>query len=144
MDLTDERGFARSGPWFNIKMLSYQYRESHRGDKTVVRSSYLHNGISYTGKMTFLYWFSPLSLRFVLNGPAPHTHGLKARSMFANIMNVTSIDQYPVPNKTINVIKIHHRSMNEMRSLNMLWVSAAYNVIQIENQGLYWLCGKTL
>ena len=26
------------------------------GDKTVVRSSYLHNGISYTGKMSSLYW----------------------------------------------------------------------------------------
>ena len=49
-----------SGPWFNIKMSSYQYRKSHCGDKTVVRSSYLHNGISYTGKMTSLYWFSPL------------------------------------------------------------------------------------
>ena len=47
------------GPWFNIKMPSYQYRKSHCGDKTVVRSSYLHNGISYTGKMTSLYWFSP-------------------------------------------------------------------------------------
>ena len=34
----------------------YQYRKSHCGDKTVVRSSYLHNGISYTGKMTSLYW----------------------------------------------------------------------------------------
>ena len=48
------------GPWFNIKMSSYQYRKSHCGDKTVVRSSYLHNGISYTGKMTSLYWFGPL------------------------------------------------------------------------------------
>ena len=38
-----------------IKMLSYQYRKYHCGDKTVVRSSYLHNGISYTGKMTSLY-----------------------------------------------------------------------------------------
>ena len=37
-------------------MSSYQYRKSHCGDKTVVRSSYLHNGISYTGKMTSLYW----------------------------------------------------------------------------------------
>ena len=45
-----------TGPWFNIKMLSYQYRKSHCGDKTVVRSSYLHNGISYTGKMSSLYW----------------------------------------------------------------------------------------
>ena len=50
----------KSGPWFNIKMLSYQYRKSHCGDKTVVRSSYLHNRISYTGKMTSLYWNAPL------------------------------------------------------------------------------------
>ena len=48
-----------SGPWFNIKMSSYQYRKPHCGDKTVVRSSYLHNGVSYTGKMSFLYWISP-------------------------------------------------------------------------------------
>ena len=45
-----------TGPRFNIKMTSYQYRKSHCGDKTVVRSSYLHNGISYAGKMTSLYW----------------------------------------------------------------------------------------
>ena len=38
----------RSGPWFNIKMTSYQYRRSHCGDKTILRPSYLHNGISYT------------------------------------------------------------------------------------------------
>ena len=43
-------------PWFNIKMPSYQYRKSHCGGKTVVRSSYLHNGVSYAGKMTSLYW----------------------------------------------------------------------------------------
>ena len=48
------------GPWFNIKMPSYQYRKSHCGDKTVVRSSYLHNGVSYTGKMASLYWIGPL------------------------------------------------------------------------------------
>ena len=44
------------GGWFNKKMLSYQYRKSHCGDKTILRPSYLHNGISYTGKMTSLYW----------------------------------------------------------------------------------------
>ena len=43
------------GPWFNIKMSSYQYMKSHCGYKTVVRSSYLHNGISYTGQMSPLY-----------------------------------------------------------------------------------------
>ena len=48
-------------PWFNIKMSSYQYRKSHCGDKTFVRrTSYLHNGISYTGKMSSLYWIRAL------------------------------------------------------------------------------------
>ena len=38
------------GPWFNYMVhVSYQCRKSHCGDGTVVRSSYLHNGISYTG-----------------------------------------------------------------------------------------------
>ena len=49
-------GGMSSGPRFNIKMSSYRYRKSHCGDKTVVRSSYLHNGISYTSKMSSLYW----------------------------------------------------------------------------------------
>ena len=44
------------GPRFNIKMSSYQYRKSHCGDKTILRPSYLHNGISYTGKTLSLYW----------------------------------------------------------------------------------------
>ena len=48
------------GPQFNIKMTSYQYRKIHCGDKTVVRSSYLYNGISYTGKMISLYWIRAL------------------------------------------------------------------------------------
>ena len=33
-----------------------QYRKSHCGDKTILRPSYLHNGISFTGKMSSLYW----------------------------------------------------------------------------------------
>ena len=33
-----------SGPWYNINMLSYQYRQCNYGDKSVVRSFYLHNG----------------------------------------------------------------------------------------------------
>ena len=50
------------GPWFNIKMSSHQYRKSHCGDKTILRPSYLHNGISYTGKMTSLYWIRAQSV----------------------------------------------------------------------------------
>ena len=49
-----------SGPWFNIKMPSYRYRKSNYGDKTILRPSYLHNGISYSGKTTSLYWIRPL------------------------------------------------------------------------------------
>ena len=54
------------GPRFNIKMLSYQYRKPHCGDKTVVRSSYLHNGISYTDKMASLYWIRVLAFGCVM------------------------------------------------------------------------------
>ena len=37
-------------------MTFYQYWKSHCGDMMVIRSFYLHNGISNTGKMTSLYW----------------------------------------------------------------------------------------
>ena len=47
------------GPWYkdikNIKIWSYQYWKSHCGDKTILRPSYLHNGISYTVKAASLY-----------------------------------------------------------------------------------------
>ena len=49
------------GPWFNIKITSYLYRISHCGDKTILRPSYLHNGIPYTGEMTSLYWIKALA-----------------------------------------------------------------------------------
>ena len=55
-----------SGGWFNKKMSSYKYRKSHCGDKTILRSSYLHNGTSYTGKMTSLYWIRALVFPDVL------------------------------------------------------------------------------
>ena len=60
----DPSGAATRGPiQYKDVVLLYLYRKSHCGDKTVVRSSYLHSGISYTGK-TFLYIF------FILNqGP---------------------------------------------------------------------------
>ena len=48
------------GPWFNIKMTSYQYKKYDCGDKTILRPSYLHSGISYTGKMTIFNWSGAL------------------------------------------------------------------------------------
>ena len=59
-----------AGPWFNIKMPSYQHRISHCGDKTILRSSYLHNRISYTGKTTLLYLIRAQHAGFNLVFPA--------------------------------------------------------------------------
>ena len=44
-----------TGDWFSIKVSPYQYRKSHCGDKMILWSSYLHNGISYTSKTSSLY-----------------------------------------------------------------------------------------
>ena len=52
---------SKPGPWFNIKMPFYKYRKYHCGDKTLIRASYLQNGISYTGKIRFLYWIGVLA-----------------------------------------------------------------------------------
>ena len=57
----------RPGPWFNIKMSSYQYRKSHCGDKMILRPSYLHNRIFYTGKMISLYWIGAQNILISLN-----------------------------------------------------------------------------
>ena len=54
-------------------MTSYQYRKSHCGGKTILRPSYLHNGISYTGKTTSLYWISPLGTSIHLSIPVTCT-----------------------------------------------------------------------
>ena len=53
-------GKSEPAPWFDINVPPYQYRKSCCEDKMVVRSSYLHNGISFTGKTTLLYWIRAL------------------------------------------------------------------------------------
>ena len=55
------------GGWCNMQMPSCQYRNSHCGDKTILRPSYLHNGFSYTCKMTSLHWIRAL---FILHCPS--------------------------------------------------------------------------
>ena len=82
-----------SGPWLNIKMTSYQYRKSHCGDKTILRPSYLHNGISYTGKMASLYWFSPLITYWPwpqVQVQQPVYRGLQYREHSILILHITS------------------------------------------------------
>ena len=57
--------FIFQAPIQYTKMTSYQNRSSHCGDEMIVRSSYdkmtlrsshLHNGMTYSAKMTSLYW----------------------------------------------------------------------------------------
>ena len=83
-----------SGSRFNIKMPSYRYRKSHCGDKTVVRSSYLHNGIFYTGKMTYFYC---IRAKFVLNSPWIHWHSLWYRLL----QYLCSNHEWYVHNRTV-------------------------------------------
>ena len=68
LKVTKMTAFKQSGGWSNKKMSSYQYRKFHCGDKTVARSSYLHNRISYTGKMASFCWISPLIV-YIESGP---------------------------------------------------------------------------
>ena len=95
-------------------MPSYQYRKSHCGDKTILRPSYLHNGISYTGKTTSLYWISTL-----VEMQAP-------RLLAHHIIDVT-------PLLLINIVRLgqdgHHfgRQHFEMRLLDRKCVNIDLN-----------------
>ena len=55
------------GGWFIINIRSYQYRNSHHGEETILRPSHLHNGISYAGKTTSLYWIIALFVQITQN-----------------------------------------------------------------------------
>ena len=84
------------GPWFNITMSSYQYRKSHCGDKTILRPSYIHHGISYTGKTTYLYW---IGAQMSLMAKLPHTRWtagpLVPSSLDNNASLFKSVDNFP-------------------------------------------------
>ena len=84
------------GPWFNIKMTSYQYRKSHCEDKTILRPSYLHNGISYTGKMKSLYWIGTLEpkTRHHCVCRCPDTKPDGARSSVGSVHTINSSSLY--------------------------------------------------
>ena len=75
-------------------MSSYQNRKSHCGDRTVVRSSYFHNGISYTGKMTSFYWISPLAIQFEFHNPGHkgdiYANTYSHRNLEQNMSNITT------------------------------------------------------
>ena len=78
-----------------------QYRKSHCGDKTVVRSSYLHNGISYTGKKTsilnqgpdFYWWILYICLHYQIILVVPNLmsdfHPLPAVKLVRSLLALT-------------------------------------------------------
>ena len=46
-----------------VSSQSHQYRKSHCWDKTILRLTYLHHGISLTGKIASLYWIGGQIMR---------------------------------------------------------------------------------
>ena len=95
---------CQTGPCFNIKMKSYQYRKSHCGDKTILRPSYLHNGISYTGKMTSLYWIRGLALVLVPLLVGTFIMGLKKQN-WLSLMLCWIISWFP--SKSLIILTSH-------------------------------------
>ena len=89
---------TRPGPRFNIKMTSYWYRKSHCGDKTILRPSYLHNGISYTGKTTSLYWIGAQMIWWKNDKIFP-----KYRSYLPDMPNVTLIPLCDITHENIMI-----------------------------------------
>ena len=90
------------GPWFNIKMSSYQYRKSHCGDKTVITLSYLHNGISYTGK-TSLYWIRTLEITKKHAQKCNHKHFPGSTQIIGSLL---------VKSKLFQIVNPHRLSSN--------------------------------
>ena len=77
-----------TGPWFNINMSSYKYRKSHCGDKTILRPSYLHNWISYTGKTISLYRIGAQVPMFCLEADNKYPSACKVFTMLITHGNV--------------------------------------------------------
>ena len=107
-----------SGPRFNIKMSSYQYRKSHCGDKTVVRSSYLQNEISFTGKMTSLYW---------IRAQAPCANIMKVILLYSvNSFSPAKELMFPISLAAsitvINPFSRHHVELDDMNDAIKLFI----------------------
>ena len=108
-----------------MKMSSYQYRKSHCGYKTLLRPSYLHNGISYTGKTTSLYWIRA-QVAFV----GQHE---------AFVLQGRSIDVPPVSQADPCHMSDTAVQMNSRR-INIWWVCDQYeNITQVIGLLICWM-----
>ena len=100
------KDYLRPGPWFNMKMTSYQYRKSYCRDKTVVRSSYLHNGISYA----LFIESAPRNGWHRLSGD--QSHGLVGSSLTCKIQD-TAYSQY----RGWNSIPLTHWALGDLNEI---------------------------
>ena len=131
----------RPGPWFNIKTSSYQYRKFRCEDKTVVRSSYLHNGISYSGKISSLYWIRALDKTDDIS-ETTFSNALPWMKMLDSSNNFTEVCfpgykwQYiPI---LVQIMAWHHTG-NKPLSEPML-VSLLPHICIIQPQWVNWVC----
>ena len=96
--------------------MSYQYRKSHCGDMTFERWSRLHNGISYTGKMTSLYWIRALaisSIRPRLHRTLTHWGQYKMAAFAQTTFSSASLLEYKLLNYKQNITEICSLGSNQ-------------------------------
>ena len=102
------------GGWINIKMSSDQYKKSHCGDKTILRPSYLHNGISNTGKTASLYWIRALLLGLKSSNMPLQLHwmwlfvNMFALSVYLSIYPLSCTCRYIRHNTGLAWENVHH------------------------------------
>ena len=93
-------------------MPSYQNRKSHCGDKTILRPSYLHNGISYTCKTTSLYWLRALDLITTKCEPCTYFMGCTL-GIYEGFWDGFLILQGPQENMIYNEVSRQTRNMDK-------------------------------
>ena len=83
--------------WLSIKMLSYLCGTYYCRDTTVVRLSYLHNGISYAGTMASRFWISPQAYLFPLKQASVKTDckctKMHLEMLSANLRNFCELNE---------------------------------------------------
>ena len=113
------------GDWFNIKMPSYQYRKCHCGDKTVLWLSYLHNEISYTGKMASLYWIRTQAITTSIVDLSITTMDLKKKSWQSPFPGRNELNQNQL------VIHLTHWGRDKMAAISQTAYSGALSWMKI-------------
>ena len=109
------------GPWFNIKM------SSHYGDKTILRPSYLHNGISYTGKTTSLYWIRALVSPSIMSPSSINQPQHRSRVPVVSMASGSHVA--PTTTTTREPIVLSQKNVHVKRSLPLLgsdWLAALH------------------